>query len=214
MQQNLSNGITNTIDSPGNGSEYLTGAPFTMNSPQNNGNGRRIDLPVGMAMNNKKGSLNNHRNQARGGGGLVIDVPDEKRCNLEDDESFEEQKGHAAGRQYATPGATRKSSINATPKSRVIEPGKIFSSRYMTPSAHARGRMGSLGITNTGQSSSKNMNHKHTLSNLIAPKDAIQGNLDKSRPSNTTTNKSIMNSAENKSKSRLNNLVSSLIKYN
>ena len=59
---------------------------------------------------------------------------------MEDDESYEEHKGSAAlaggnsnsllaiGRNVMTPtGLTsRKSSINATPKSRVIEPGKIF----------------------------------------------------------------------------------------
>ena len=60
---------------------------------------------------------------------------------MEDDESYEEHKGGAAlaggsnnsllapnGRNVMTPtGLTsRKSSINATPKSRVIEPGKIF----------------------------------------------------------------------------------------
>ena len=51
------------------------------------------------------------------------------------------------GRNIMTPtGNGRKSSINATPKSRVIEPGKIFSTRHLTPSSIGgmRGRMGGL----------------------------------------------------------------------
>jgi len=37
----------------------------------------------------------------------------------------------------------RKSSINATPKSKIIEPGKIFSQRQMTPGSLSgmRGRL-------------------------------------------------------------------------
>ena len=68
---------------------------------------------------------------------LKIDISDDKRCNLEDDDSFEEHKGSnamlapsaaSAGRNVMTPTSlnSRKSSINATPKSRVIEPGAIF----------------------------------------------------------------------------------------
>jgi hypothetical protein len=69
---------------------------------------------------------------------LKIELGDERRCNLDDDESFEERKG---GRN-----AMRKSSINITPKSRVIEPGKIFNSRQMTPSqvAGKRKKEGSM----------------------------------------------------------------------
>ena len=55
---------------------------------------------------------------------------------------------NGAGRNVLTPTGigTRKSSINATPKSRVIEPGAIFNSRRMTPSSAGgmRGRMGGL----------------------------------------------------------------------
>ena len=68
---------------------------------------------------------------------LTIELSDERRCNLEDDESFEEtKKGAMVGNRHVmTPTAClpRKSSINATPKSRVIEPGKIFTMRLMTP---------------------------------------------------------------------------------
>ena len=82
-------------------------------------------------------------------------LDDEKRCDLEDDESFEEQKGNTIGsqlkiqsRHFMTPTAVnnRKSSINATPTSRIIEPGKIFSSRHMTPASATgfRGRINGL----------------------------------------------------------------------
>ena len=86
--------------------------------------------------------------------GLTIEVSDERRCNLEDDESFEDATSKPVpGRQVMTPGAgasvQRKNSINITPKSRVIEPGKIFNSRQMTPASAAsgmRGRMSGLGL--------------------------------------------------------------------
>lgn len=56
----------------------------------------------------------------------ITTLNDEKCCNLEDDESFDD-----SSRNVRTPaGVThRKSSINTTPKSSIIEPGKIFSMR-------------------------------------------------------------------------------------
>lgn len=101
---------------------------------------------------------------------MIIELPDEKRCNLEDDDSFEEIKaGHLHSK---TPGGIgRKSSINATPKSRVIEPGSIFSSRQSTPSASTanrmRGRMGGFFASKPGTSTNTNAGHRHSRSNLI-----------------------------------------------
>lgn len=93
---------------------------------------------------------NSNGSESRKDGQLKIEILDDKRCNLEDDESFEEHKGGALtapnGRNLMTPiGLTsRKSSINVTPKSRVIEPGKIFNARHMTPvsAGGMRGRKG------------------------------------------------------------------------
>ena len=112
----------------------------------------------------------------------MIEVPDEKRCNLEDDDSFEEIKaGHLSAK---TPGCgVRKSSINATPKSRVIEPGAIFSSRQSTPASASRmrGRMGGFFTSKTGASSNYNAHHRHSRSNLIQASDDVHGQADWSR---------------------------------
>ena len=100
----------------------------------------------------------------------MIDTGDEGRCNLEDEDSFEEQKRDGL-LYYKTPGLPpRKSSINLTPKSRVIEPGKIFGSRQMTPSMVAGMRSRGVGGGLWGQRSigtTTNINHKHSRSNLI-----------------------------------------------
>jgi len=103
---------------------------------------------------------------------LKIALGDEKRCNLEDDDSFEEHKGA----QHLTPSnAPRKSSINMTPKSRIIEPGKIFNSRQMTPSAMSgmRGRGGPMMSTaffprkSAGGTTNSKINHNYSRSNLL-----------------------------------------------
>ena len=50
-------------------------------------NMRLAEVPAELPFKTKKG-LNNLRSDKRGS--LKIEIPDEKRCNLEDDESFEE----------------------------------------------------------------------------------------------------------------------------
>ncbi len=68
---------------------------------------------------------------------MISQLSDERNCNLTDESLMIEPASLPFNRSVQTPGnATRKSSINQTPKSRVIEPGKIFSSRQMTPSAN------------------------------------------------------------------------------
>mmetsp|Transcript_15583 Transcript_15583/g.18524 ORF Transcript_15583/g.18524 Transcript_15583/m.18524 type:complete len:119 (+) Transcript_15583:1303-1659(+) len=87
--------------------------------------------------------------------GLTIEICDERRCNLEDDESFEDAASKPLpSRQAMTPAASasRKNSINITPKSRVIEPGKIFNSRQMTPASAAAGMRGRMSGLHVGTS--------------------------------------------------------------
>ena len=77
----------NSEEFPGNGNEYLSGGPLSINSPQNMHNMRRAEVPTELPFKTKNG-LNNLRGDKRAT--LTIEIPDEKRCNLEDDESFEE----------------------------------------------------------------------------------------------------------------------------
>ena len=104
---------------------------------------------------------------------------DEKHCNLEDDDSFEEQKG---GRNTEL----RKSSINITPKSRVIEPGKIFNSRQMTPSSQAVGKRKEGGSMissafaprkSAGGATNFRTSHKYSNSNLIIGANTPKSNF-------------------------------------
>ena len=115
--------------------ELPMGNLLTLNSPSNQFDERQLTAASvctsGAPPKPHKGSLHlNQQNlkQRNEKPHLKIDLGDEKHCNLEDDDSFEEQKG---GRNTQL----RKSSINITPKSRFIEPGKIFNSRQMTPSS-------------------------------------------------------------------------------
>lgn len=115
---------------------------------------------------------------------LNINTGDEKHCDLIDDDSFDES--NLKGRTPA--GAThRKSSINSTPKSNIIEPGKIFSMRKNTntpASAGIRGLMGSLTSSafnsrkseGCGAYTATNVNHKYSRSNYMISNNTTQSN--------------------------------------